>query len=47
MDAIVVAIVDDITTMRTLAAVVLVEQSRDLLQKPAKYLVKAVCVHNE
>ena len=38
-DATVVAIVDDITIMGTLAAVVSVEQSRDLLQKPANYLV--------
>jgi hypothetical protein len=38
-DATVVAIVDDITIMGTLAAVVLVEKSRDLLQKPANYLV--------
>jgi hypothetical protein len=38
-EATVVAIVDDITIMGTLAAVVLVEQSRDLLQKTANYLV--------
>ena len=47
-DATVVAIVDDITIMGTLAAVVLVEQSRDLLQKPANYLVNTtkqyVCI---
>ncbi len=37
-DATVVAIVDNITIMGTLAAVVSVKQSRDLLQKPANYL---------
>ena len=35
----VVAIVDDITIMGTLSALVTVEESRNKLQKPANYLV--------
>ena len=38
-DATVVAIVDDITVMGSLAALISVEKSRDSLQKPANYLV--------
>ena len=38
-DATVVAIVDDITIMGTLTAVVSVEKSRDLFQKPANFSV--------
>lgn len=38
-EATVVAIVDDITIMGTLSALILVKKSRDDLQKPANYLV--------
>ena len=38
-DATVVAIVDDITVMGNLTALISVEKSRDSLQKPANYLV--------
>ena len=50
MDATVVAILDDITVMGALAALISVEKSRDSLKKPANYLVKppkAIRVHHE
>ena len=46
----VVAIVDDITIMGTLSALVTVEESRNDLQKPANYLVNPqnnTCTMNE
>ena len=39
VDATVVAIVDDITIMGTLAALVTVDEAREDLQKPSNYLV--------
>ena len=50
-DATVVAIVDDITIMGSLDALVSVEKSRSNLQKPANYLVNVtkqyICLHHE